>query len=409
MESTATTVCIVGAGPSGLVTAIGLARSGVPFILVDADDGPTVESRALNVHPGAMEIFEDLGIADDLMKVGIRVRMLRVSVGGRKLAEFPMDKIGVKYPFSLHVRQQTTETALYKRLGELGHSPRSGHTVTDVREVDGEYEVSGRTDAGQAFSVRARYVVGADGLPSIVRKSMDIGFPGKIYEQAFLIADVELDDPLPDSSVSYVHPSRHGLLFYAPLSGGNWRLVVSVISKDGRKPDPPTEDELDSHLERRGPGTLRVRRMVSSSSFIFQHGIADDFVRGGVILIGDAAHTHSPAGGMGMNTGVQDGYDLAATLAAIERGADAAEALAGFDRRRRAAGLEVVRFSDKIMVLITLASPLTHVMRTLFFSAVGLIGPLQRRIARMTSCTTRSPWNTGAPELPSEPVAAIDA
>ncbi|MGP3937435.1 FAD-dependent oxidoreductase [Nonomuraea sp. KM88] len=196
-------------------------------------------------------------------------------------------------------------------------------------------------------------------------------------------------------------PSRHGLLFLAPLPGGRWRLIISVRSPGGRRSDPPSRAEVQGHLRQRGLPRATITTVHKSAGVLLHHGIADDFGRGRAALAGDAAHVHSPAGGMGMNTGIQDAHDLAATLATIHRGEDAATALAGYRRRRMAAARQVVAFTDRIMRLVTLDTVAVHVLRTSAFALAGLVPAIRRRVALMVSCTTRTPARTGAPGLPS--------
>ncbi|NJP94827.1 pentachlorophenol monooxygenase [Nonomuraea sp. FMUSA5-5] len=395
-----TFVCIVGAGPAGLVTALGLARAGVPFVLLDDGDGPVKESRGLVVHAGALEVLDELGVAAELLERGTRVGTFRVAVRGHALMHIPLGTVPTAFPYFLIVAQAVTESVLRDRLAAQGHAILSGHRVTGVRQDGDGCEVTGKDAQGRPFAVRARCVAGADGLHSTVREQLGIGFPQHTYDTAFLTADVELTGG-PDRALAHITPSRHGLLFMAPMPGGGWRLIISVRSPGGRRPQPPALSEVQAHLRRRGLPHATVTTVHKSAGVLLHHGLADDFGRGLVALAGDAAHVHSPAGGMGMNTGIQDACDLAATLAAVHGGADADTMLAGYRRRRMAAAGQVVGFTDRLMRLVSLDTMAVHVVRTAAFALAGLVPAIGRRAALMVSCVTRTPAWTGAPRLPA--------
>ncbi|MEV4114780.1 FAD-dependent monooxygenase [Nonomuraea sp. NPDC049695] len=395
-----TFACVVGAGPAGLVTALGLARAGVPFVLLDEGHGPVKESRGLVVQAGALEVLDELGVATELLERGTRVGAFRVEVRGRTLMHIPLGTVPTTFPYFLTVPQAVTESVLRDRLAAQGHTILSGHRVTGVRQDRNGCEVTGKDAQGRPFTVRARCVAGADGLHSTVREELGIGFPQHTYDTAFLSADVDLTGG-PTRALAHTMPSRHGLLFMAPMPGGGWRVIISVRSPGGRRPEPPALADVQAHLRRRGLPHATVTTVHKSAGVLLYHGFADDFGRGLAGLAGDAAHVHSPAGGMGMNTGIQDAYDLAATLAAVHGGADAYTMLAGYRRRRMAAARQVVRFTDRLMRLATFDTPVTHLVRTAGFALAGLVPALGRRAALMMSCVTRTPARTGAPRLPS--------
>ena len=175
-------VCVVGAGPSGLAASIGLTLANVPFVLVDADKGPVAESRALAIHSGGTEVLDELGVAEELVAEGLKVRTFRIYARRRMLTTIPWDSVASPFPFILFVPQHTTETILLRRLAQLGAEPLFEHAVTGVKAVSGGYEV-----VGDGFAVRTSYVVGADGLGSTVRRELGITLPAKTYATAFLV------------------------------------------------------------------------------------------------------------------------------------------------------------------------------------------------------------------------------
>ena len=407
MTAHETTVCVVGAGPVGLVAAIALARARVPFVLVDADEGPVVESRAIIVHAGMLEVLDDLGVAGDLVARGWRVPSVHVALGDRVLGSVSLAHVSGRFPFILTVPQSTTETVLRRRLADLGQEPLAGHTVTGLTRHGDVHEVTGTARDGGPFTVRCRHVIGADGRRSAIRAALGVRLPRNPYPQLIHLADVTLSAP-PEANGLYTHLSAQGMLLLGPLPGDRWRIIASSHPSPGTAataPPPPDRQDLLSFLAR-GPSGSGLEQVEWASTIRIEHGVVDRFDHGGVLLAGDAAHVHSPAGGMGMNTGVQDGYDAAASIAAVVRGADAGDALPGYGRRRRAAVQEVLRSTDRLLRFETAEGRFVRPAALIGLSTLGRIPALRRRQALELSCVTRVPWRTGSPPLPASLVEA---
>lgn len=385
-------VCVVGAGPSGLAASIGLALANVPFVLLDAGTGPVAESRALAIHSGGTEVLDELGVAEELVAEGLKVRTFQIYSRDRPLTTIPWHSVASPYPFLLFVPQRMTENILLRRLAQLGGEPLFEHAVTGVKAVPEGYEV-----VGDGFTVRAPYVVGADGLGSTVRRELGISLPAKTYGTAFLLGDVFIDSNF-DPEQAHVFPSRHGLLFFGPTANGPWRLIISVRAE--QTPVIPTREVMQHYVDERGPGGVIVKELTWASTFHVHHGLVDRFGHGNAALIGDAAHTHSPTGGQGLNTGIQDGYDLAATLATIHHGADPVIALEAFRQRRHAAASEVLRFTHRVHHALTLGSLPTNLLRVAILTMLERLPTVRRRIAHTVSSVSRTPRRTGAPDLP---------
>ena len=241
MTAHETTVCVVGAGPVGLVAAIALARARVPFVLVDADEGPVVESRAIIVHAGMLEVLDDLGVAGDLVARGWRVPSVHVALGDRVLASVSLAHVSGRFPFILTVPQSTTETVLRRRLADLGQEPLAGHTVTGLTRHGDVHEVTGTARDGGPFTVRCRHVIGADGRSSAIRAALGVRLPRNPYPQLIHLADVTLSAP-PEASGLYTHLSAQGSCCSAhcPATGGG--------SSPPRTPPPARPRPLPRHL-----------------------------------------------------------------------------------------------------------------------------------------------------------------
>ena len=224
--------------------------------------------------------------------------------------------------------------------------------------------------------MRARYVVGADGMHSAVRQSAGIGFTGDRYPQSFVLADVRMDWPLPPTEVQLFF-SADGLVVVAPLPGGRHRIVATMDPA----PEEITAALVQSLLDQRGPGAARVRDLAWGSRFRVHHRVADEYRRGPLFLAGDAAHVHSPAGGQGMNTGIQDAVDLGHALIGVLDHQRPDSTLDAYQLRRRPIAQGVVTLTDRATRIATLRSPAARATRNTALRLVSRMPAARRRIA----------------------------
>src|SRR5215475_14209476 len=405
-QTETTDVVVVGAGPTGLTMAARLAQLGVAHVVVDANAGPTRESRATLVHAATLEILDELGVADELIAAGVRVHRIGFSDRGRVIARIGLTGVPSRYPFALGVPQSTTEQVLARRLTALGGSIRREHQAEKVTTVAPEgYLVTGTRHAGAdaaPFEIRARYVLGCDGAHSIVRSSAGLGFPGDTYPSQFVLADAKLHSaPGPDDEAR-IFTSPEGVVVTGRLPSGNHRIVATVDAALA-VPDPPGRAFLDTILRERGVGQLAADP-VWSSRFRVAHRVAGRFRAGGVFVCGDAAHVHSPAAGQGMNTGIADAYDLASRLAAVVAGWAGEAVLDGYEHDRRPAALEVVTFTNRMTKMATLRSPIARPLRDTALAAATRIPAIRNLITLWVTGLKRSPLRQDLPAVtPARP------
>lgn len=371
-------VVVVGAGPTGLTTACVLRSRGLDVLVVDAAERGATASRAAVVHARTLEVLEDLDVASRLVATGVRVRRVAVHDRAQVLARVDLSGLPTAYPHLLLLEQWRTERVLTERLRELGGSVRRPWEVTAVRVDDGApgAVVTATGPGGTAHEVAARFVVGADGMRSLVRRQAGIDFPGSRYRQVFLSADVRMDWPLP-AGEAQAFLSRQGAAVVAPLPEGFHRVAGSAA--DGA--DRPDVQEVQEFLDAVGPGGARVREVTWASRFTVRHHLAETFCRGPVLLAGDAAHVHSPVGGQGMNTGIQDGVDLGRTLAAVVTGEAPDAALEDCTRRRRQAARRVIAFTDR-GTRLAVTPPALRPARNAAVVVAGRVPAVRRRLAR---------------------------
>jgi 2-polyprenyl-6-methoxyphenol hydroxylase-like FAD-dependent oxidoreductase len=391
-------VVIVGAGPTGLTAAVRLAELGVPHVVLDAAAAPTQTSNAALVHASTLEILAELGVADELVDAGGKVNRIVMVDRGRVLARVGLTGIPSGYPFALGVPQSTTEEILLRRLNGL---VRRGHRVTAVREDGDGYLVTGMagSPAGPVrFEVWARYVIGADGSHSVVRSAIGLDFPGETYASQFVLADVALGDrPFGDDEAT-INLSAQGVTVIGRLPGGTHRIIATV-GPGSEVPQAPGRAYLDTLLSERAIDVRLAAVPVWSSRFRVHHRVADRFRAGGVFLAGDAAHVHSPAAGQGMNTGIADAYDLSTRLAAVLNGQAAEPVLDGYETERRAAALEVLRFTDRLTKLAMLSNPAARAARRVAVGTGSRIRPLRHQITMWITGLKRSPLRSDLPAV----------
>ena len=371
-------VVIVGAGPTGLTLACVLAANRVSFILVDRLAEGANTSRAAVVHARTLEVLEELDITHRLRAHGHIVPRFTLRDRDNVLATIPFDRLPTRYPHTLMIPQNVTEAILLSRLRELGSDVYRPYAVQDLRQDAEGVSVTLASDGQAPHTVRARYVVGADGMHSTVRERAGIGFTGGAYEESFVLADVRMTWPLHvDDVMLFVSPD--GLVVVAPLPDGRYRVVATVDDA----PEHPGIADVQHLMDTRGPanGAARIHEIVWSSRFRVHHRLADRYRAQRILLAGDAAHVHSPAGGQGMNTGIQDGVALGRALTAAIGGQGDESPLDEYERTRRPVADRVVAFTDRMTRIATLRSRHGRAVRNALIRTIGRIPAVRRWLA----------------------------
>lgn len=359
-----TEIAIVGAGPTGLALAVTLASARIEFVIVDRLAEGRNTSRAAVVHARTLEVLDELGASDELRARGLPITRFAVRDGPRRLLTVSLARLPTPHPYALMVPQYETESVLLGRLRELGGDVLRPFEVAGIVQLDEGVTLTMST--GEKLD--ARYVVGADGMDSAVRQASGIGFSGSAYAESFVLADVAMEWAPGASEVSLTFAAA-GLTVVAPLPGGRYR-VVATVEDAPTSPDLPFVQRL---LDERVPGCAKVTALVWSSRFRVHHRIADHYRDGRLLLAGDAAHVHSPAGGQGMNTGIQDGYALGRAFAD--------DRLDGYEAQRRPVAQRVVAFTDRMTRIATTRKGAARLVRNVALLLLGRIPPFRRRLA----------------------------
>ena len=371
-------VLIVGAGPTGLAVATMLMRFGIAPVIVDKLTEGQNTSRAAVVHAHTLEVLEQLGVSERMAQKGMKLAKFTIRDRDRVLVRLRFDKLPTRHAYLLMLPQDMTEKILAERFAEAGGTVRRGSMVESLVQTPEGIEASVVSSEGRQ-TMRARYVVGADGMHSLVRQTAGIGFAGASYEESFVLADVEMTwGHGRDEVMIFFSPA--GLVVVAPLPSGAYRIVATLDNA----PEYPSMADVQALLDTRGPthGAAKVSEVLWSSRFRLHHRVADHYRRGHFLLIGDAAHVHSPAGGQGMNTGLVDACVLGRILADVVSGRRDESYLDTYEALRRPAAKQVLELAGRLTYMATMKSTPQRFLRNITLRTINLL-PMARRALEM--------------------------
>lgn len=383
---TQTEILIVGAGPTGMALSIALHQAGVDHLLLDRLSEGQNTSRAAVIHAQTLDSLAVLGVSEQLVARGLKVGNFTIRDRDAALVRLRFDALPSGHPYLLMLPQDMTEKVLAARIAALGGAIHRGVTATRVEQDGTGARVTVNGPNGEQV-ISARYVVGAHGMHSLVRQASGIGFEGGAYEDSFVLADVRLEWPLGHDEVSLFF-SPAGLVVIAPLPDGSYRFVATMDNA----PEQLSEADIQAVLDARGPqaGKATVLDVIWSSRFRLHHRLAKFYRSGRLILMGDAAHVHSPAGGQGMNTGLIDAVVLGEILAGIVSGNRPEIALDLYESLRRPAAAKVLGLAGRLTGMATTRNALMRVARNALLSFVNLNPMVRRRIEMNLSGLSRA-------------------
>lgn len=377
-----TYVLIVGAGPTGLMLANQLGRRGIRALLIDRHSGPAQQTRAMAVHARTLEIYARLGIAGRALELGQRGDGGNMWANGKLTARIPLGDMGANlspFPFVLMLGQDDNERIMGDRLRDWGVPVQWSTELIGLQQEDSHVTATIRQADGSTRTVKAAYVAGCDGARSAVRELSGIKFPGAAYEHVFFVADTEAIGPMVAKELN-VYLWKDGFHLFFPMRGvDRWR-VIGILPKELRGRDDLTFDEVIPAITHEAGGKLSFKSCSWFSTYRIHHRCVERFRDRRAFLLGDAAHVHSPMGGQGMNTGLQDAYNLAWKLALVVKGQADARLLDTYEAERLPVAQRLLETTDRAFTLVVSESWIAGLFRTRILAKIAAFAMKRERV-----------------------------
>jgi 2-polyprenyl-6-methoxyphenol hydroxylase-like FAD-dependent oxidoreductase len=356
----------------------------VPVRIVDRLAEPTTESRAIVVHARSLEMFERLGLAEKLIDAGVRTTAMEMHADGAVVARIALDLVDSPFPFSVTIAQTETERILTEALAEQGVTVEREVSLADLTQDEHLVHAVLEHADGRRETVSTSWLVGADGGHSQARKLVGSALAGKFQGEQFLMGDVNADHDLAPHSMYTFFAPHDGPLLVFPMEGDRLRLIANIPTDEQR---PATQEWLQQVVNERTERPIRIRDSRWLTRFEVHHAQVPEYRVGRVLLAGDAAHVHSPAGAQGMNTGVQDAHNLAWKLALVGTGQAGPALLDSYHAERHPVGAAVIQFARTLTRVGTLANPIAQKLRNKGLHLLTGLAPVRHAMADRTEET----------------------
>jgi 2-polyprenyl-6-methoxyphenol hydroxylase-like FAD-dependent oxidoreductase len=356
-------VLIVGAGPVGMTLANELTRYGISVRIVDKAAARTDKSKALVLWSRTLELFDHAGYVKDFLSVGVPVHSAQMSTGKEVIARIRLDDVESVYPYALMIPQSDTERVLEEQLRKNGVAIERNVELESFTEQGDGFQAVLRKTGGEAETVAADWLVGCDGAHSVVRHDLDLPFEGTTQPSDWYLADGHLTGLEPQDAL-HIFWNKDGILAFFPITEGRWRVVADLgpADENTHRADP-TLAEIQALLTKRGNGSIIIQDAYWLMAFRINERKVKQYGRGRAFLAGDAAHIHSPAGGQGMNTGMQDAFNLAWKLALVIGGTARPSLLDSYSIERSAVGDKVLSNASRLTDAAVMRNPIAQGLR----------------------------------------------
>jgi 2-polyprenyl-6-methoxyphenol hydroxylase-like FAD-dependent oxidoreductase len=371
METTVkTAVLIIGAGPTGLSLACQLIRFGIDFVIVDKNAGVTRFSKALGVHARTLEIYEQLGVAQKAIERGAIAGKVRFLEGGEIRGEADLSNIGQglsPYPYMLVLEQNKNEQLLYEYLQAHQKEVLWEGELETFSQNEAGVTAHIKTTAGLSQTIEAKFLVGCDGAKSPVRQILGLTFAGSTFERLFYVADVQIDWALSHEAL-HVCLARDAFVLFFPMQGDQRYRIVGVFPEGAEEEEGEVLYEaIEAHVKKNTQLALDISNVNWFSVYKVHTRRVNQFSVGRCFVAGDAAHIHSPAGAQGMNTGIQDAYNLAWKLAFVLKGLADTKLLDTYNEERLENAQRLLETTDRAFQLGAGSDWLFGFIRTTIF------------------------------------------
>jgi 2-polyprenyl-6-methoxyphenol hydroxylase-like FAD-dependent oxidoreductase len=379
-DSRTTDVLIVGAGPTGLSLACQCIRHGVDFVIIDRNTGVTPYSKAIGVHARTLEIYEQMELAERAVDEGWIASKGRLIVGGEVRGEIELSRIGAgfsRYPFVLMLEQSKNEQLLHEYMQSHGHEVSWTTSFESLTQRADGVTASVRGADGEAGRIDAKYLVGCDGAKSPVRHALGLVFEGSTFERTFYVADCRVDWTFSHDAL-HICLLRDSFVLLFPLKGERRYRIVGVFPEEFTgEPESVVYEQIERNIKEGTGIPLDIHDVEWFSTYKVHTRHVSAFSSGRCFLAGDAAHIHSPAGAQGMNTGIQDAYNLAWKLALTLHGKVPPSLLDSYDAERLPNAKRLLETTDRMFQLAAGSNPLVSFLR------MNVVPQVANRLLRM--------------------------
>ncbi len=382
LTSSSIAVLIIGAGPVGLMAACELKRHGIACRIIDKKAMPTQTSNALALHARSLEIWNNIGLIESALALGQKLSGIHFYT--EKLSSLLKlnfnEVIDSPYPYALSLPQSQTEQLLNKKLNGSGINVERDKKLINLSQQGNTVTATLINTAGKEEVVTTSWLLGCDGYRSTVRDLLDIDYQGHDLKHHFIMIDAPLQWPLPYDEVS-LFPHRQGPVAVFPMKTSSRIIIETTHTKNTKEGSLLTREHFIEQLKHRWSFSFKLDKALWMSQFTIHERLAARYCQRQVFLLGDAAHVHSPAGGQGMNTGMQDAYNLAWKLALVIKGYAKTQLLDSYEIERRPIAKAVLSSSDKLTKMATLKQPILIKLRDWLLKHIGSLPSIQKKIA----------------------------
>lgn len=397
-----TDVLIIGAGPTGLSVASVLARYSVSFRIIDSNAGATTDSRATIVHSRTLEFWDKLGYAHEAVSKGVETHRVALMRNGREFAEIPFitKDIHSPYPYSLTYSQPQTERMMIRDLEGRGVRIEWSTHFEELEQQEDFVKVTVKREDGSSETFKTRWLIGSDGARSKVREALGLTFEGSTHPQVAFIADAELEAPVHYRERVNLNYFKEGYVGFVPMKSESNRLyrIFGVIPNEledkmaGQWKEGISPEDLTYIFQNRLKTPVRVLKSMDTGLYRLHRRMVERYRVERCFLAGDAAHVHTPAGGQGMNTGIQDGINLAWKLALVVKAEARPELLDSYEVERKAVAASVLKGTDAAFVVEASKNPLMQLLNNYVLPTFIRVGSRFEAFQRMGSRIFMQAW-----------------
>ncbi len=381
MNTINTDVIIIGAGPTGLSLACQCIRYGIDFVVVEKNDTVTPFSKAIGVQARTLEVYDQIGLAQPAIERGTIASRVRLVEGGDVRGEMNLGNFGKdlsEYPYMLMLEQSKNEELLYEFVRNHGREVRWNTELENFSQDATGVTAQVKTPSGESQTIRGKFLVGCDGASSPVRRGLGLTFGGSTFERLFYVADARVDWDLPHDAL-HVCLAKEVFVAFFPMPGEHrYRVVGTFPESKNEEQGEVLYEEIEREIKEQAKLKLELSDVRWFSLYKVHSRRVNKFSEGRCFLAGDSAHIHSPAGAQGMNTGIQDAYNLAWKLALVVKGHAGEELLDTYNEERLANAQRLLESTDRMFELAAGSHWLMSFIRTTIFPPVaGFVASLE--------------------------------